>query len=551
MRSGSLSQGERMEKNKEEEVQDAIREILRLSEMMMEGKLDERGRADAFSGSSAELIEVVNRMLDTLIAPLRLMASAIQQIAHGSIPDFIIDEYKGEFNDIKKNMNTFLATLYGMHYETQNLIRAVKEGKLGTRGNDWDFEGNWKGLISGVNDTLDAVMDPIQEANRVLGKLADFDLCARMGGKYKGDHAQIKKALNTSLCALHEAFHQVAKAVGKVSTAGTQIRDSSHEVAQGALDQANSIRETSFRLEQIAKMAKQTARNTEQAKGIMKEAQLLVEDGKESTTKMIRAMGDIRISAEGTLGVLQEINLISAQTDDLARNAAAEAAKVGAAARGFAVVAEEVRKLALRSREMAARMTEALERNVQAGELREETALSGDELAMIIKEIGQMGLQTNYLALNAAVEAAHVGEAGLGFEMVTEKVRTLANRSKESAVKTEAILKDSVGMAQNGEKLSQEVDQVLIKIVDAVRSVSELVDEIASASIEQAQGVEVASQMVAKIERVTQENVANAEKSSSATEDLAAETERLDASIRRFKLDSGPSMRSGFQFLPS
>jgi methyl-accepting chemotaxis protein len=165
--------------------------------------------------------------------------------------------------------------------------------------------------------------------------------------------------------------------------------------------------------------------------------------------------------------------------------------------------------------------------------------VSGNGLTEIIKEINQMAVQTNFLALNAAVEAAHVGEAGLGFEVLTEKVQTLANRSKESAVKTEGLLQRSVKLAQNGEKLSQEVNQTLMKVVESVNGVSNLVDEIASASKEQAQGVEFVNERVNNINRITGENANHADKSSKAAEDLAKETEKLDTSVRRFKLDSG------------
>jgi methyl-accepting chemotaxis protein len=126
-------------------------EIHRLAQAMMKGLLDERGNPGQFDGEDAKLIALVNRMLDTLVTPLRLAASAIDQISHGTIPPFVIDDFQGEYNNLKRNLNILLATLYGMHNETQNLISNIHEGKLRTRGNDWDFGGIWRDLISGVN----------------------------------------------------------------------------------------------------------------------------------------------------------------------------------------------------------------------------------------------------------------------------------------------------------------------------------------------------------------------------------------------------------------
>ena len=155
----------------------------------MNGRLDERGNPGRFEGEDAKLIALVNRMLDTLVTPLRLAADAIDQISHGTIPPFVIDDYQGEYNNLKRNLNILLATLYGMHNETQNLISNINEGKLRTRGNDWDFGGIWRDLISGVNGTLDAVIDPVSEASTVLSRLANYDLRARMQGRYRGEHA--------------------------------------------------------------------------------------------------------------------------------------------------------------------------------------------------------------------------------------------------------------------------------------------------------------------------------------------------------------------------
>jgi methyl-accepting chemotaxis protein len=328
---------------------EAIEEVLQLAQAMSDGQLDKRAPVERFTGDAAELLVAVNMIMDSLIAPLRLASSAISELAHGSIPpDFIVTEYKGEFNDIKRNLNTFLAVMYGMNHEVNHLIQSVKDGKLNTRGNDWDFEGCWKDLIAGLNGTIDATVDPVLEARAVLDKLATFDLTMRMSGKYKGEHAQIKKSLNTSLQNLHTAFKQVEGAVEKVSDAADQITQSSDAVAQAAQQQAGSIEEITSSMEEISRRTKMTADNALRTDTLTKESQTSVEAGKEAMGELVTAMQQIRGAAEGTQAIMQEINTITVQTDDLARSAAKEAVRVGASARGFAVVATEVRKLVQR-----------------------------------------------------------------------------------------------------------------------------------------------------------------------------------------------------------
>ena len=142
--------------------------IKQLSKTMVAGQLDSRGDASALEGNDAEAIQLINEMIDALVSPIRLAGNALDEIAHGTLPPFVIDDYQGEFNQIKQNINTLLAILYGMHGETEHLINSVSHGKLRTRGNDWDYQGIWKDLIGGMNSTLDAVIAPIMTGKRIV-----------------------------------------------------------------------------------------------------------------------------------------------------------------------------------------------------------------------------------------------------------------------------------------------------------------------------------------------------------------------------------------------
>jgi methyl-accepting chemotaxis protein len=498
----------------QDRIHDAVAEVLRLAGAMSEGKLNERGRVEEYSGMSAELIGAVNSMLDSLITPLRLATSSIDELAHGRIPpDFIITEYKGEFNDIKRSLNTFLAVLYGMTHEMQHLIESIKDGKLDTRGNDWDFEGCWKELIEGLNETIDATVDPVQEARSVLLRLADYDLTARMSGKYRGGHAQIKKSLNQSLQSLQDAFKQVAGAVTKVSLAADEILKNNKTVADGAFEQAQSLMEVAASMDEFAVQTKQTAANAAQTTIITKKAHGSVEDGQTAMTNLLTAMNEIRAAAEGTQVIMQEINSITVQTDELAKNAAHEAARVGASARGFAVVADEVRKLARRAKTAASDIATIQEQMSESGSASAQSGKSSDRTATeVTRELENMALQTNYLALNAAVEAAYVDATGGGIEDITEKVQDLAARTKTSAAKTEGYLHKSVDLAHNGQELSRNVNEELLNVVNSVTRVAQVVDEIAQASQTQATELERISQTISRLNQVTQLNADSAEK---------------------------------------
>lgn len=169
---------------------------------------------------------------------------------------------------------------------------------------------------------------------------------------------------------------------------------------------------------------------------------------------------------------------------------------------------------------------------------------ASDNIAKIIKTIDGIAFQTNILALNAAVEAARAGEAGMGFAVVAEEVRQLAQRSADAARETAGKIEDSIRKSEHGVQVSAKVSASLDEIVTRAAEVDELVAGIASACQEQNQGMSQVNIAVSQIDKVTQSNAASAEESAAAAEQLNAQAVQLkDAVGELLRLAGGNGAR--------
>lgn len=150
-----------------------------------------------------------------------------------------------------------------------------------------------------------------------------------------------------------------------------------------------------------------------------------------------------------------------------------------------------------------------------------EVKKSSDQIGKIIKVIDDIAFQTNILALNAAVEAARAGEAGMGFAVVAEEVRNLAQRSAQAAKDTTGMIESNIELSANGVAVTDKVRNALNEITTHAKKVSDLMGEIAAASQEQAQGIEQVNKAIVQVETVIQQNASNAEESAATSGELS------------------------------
>ena len=278
--------------------------------------------------------------------------------------------------------------LRGLIEEIRALMQDAQRGNLKARGNTDQFRGAYHDLLRGMNDVLDAVVAPINEATTTLKCVAARDLRARMQGDYQGDFATIKSALNTAVANLDESLTQVVTGTEQVASASSQISSGSQALAQGASVQASTLQEISSSLQEMASMSQQNAANAQEARRLAENAHHSADQGTASMRRLSQAMDQIKTASGETAKIVKTIDAIAFQTNLLALNAAVEAARAGDAGKGFAVVAEEVRSLAMRSAEAAKNTAQIIDEVAQ--KIGDGVTLNQEVLGNLEEIVGQV-----------------------------------------------------------------------------------------------------------------------------------------------------------------
>jgi methyl-accepting chemotaxis protein len=240
----------------------------------------------------------------------------------------------------------------------------------------------------------------------------------------------------------------------QVASASAEVSSSSQSLAEGASEQAASIEETSSSLEEMSSMTKQNADNANCADTLMKESNQMVERANESMTELTESMNEITKASEETSKIIKTIDEIAFQTNLLALNAAVEAARAGEAGAGFAVVANEVRNLAMRAADAARNTSGLIEGTVkkvkQGSELLSRTneAFSG-----VSKSATKVADLVSEIAAASTEQAQGIDQINKAITEMDKVTQQNAANAEESASASEQMNAQAAQMKQIAEEL--------------------------------------------------------------------------------------------------
>lgn len=179
-----------------------VKELNEVSHAASEGKLDKRANESNFKGEYKNIMSGFNNTLDAVIGPLNVTAEYVDRISKGDIPPKITDAYKGDFNEIKNNLNQCIDAVSLLVSDTKMLAKAAEEGKLDSRADAMKHSGDFRAVVNGVNKTLDNVIGPLNVAAEYVDRISKGDVPPKITDVYKGDFNEIKNNLNQCIDAV-------------------------------------------------------------------------------------------------------------------------------------------------------------------------------------------------------------------------------------------------------------------------------------------------------------------------------------------------------------
>jgi methyl-accepting chemotaxis protein len=389
------------------------------------GDIDVVMPAEEFPGEFRTMAQGVNDMVNGHIAVKKKAMAVVKAFGEGDF-DRPLEQFPGKKVFINETVEQVRANLRALIADATMLSSAAVEGRLDTRADATRHAGGFRQIVEGVNDTLDAIIGPLNEVVRVLTAMEEGDLTRSITSPYRGRLEELRVTTNNTVAKLAQTVGEVVSAADQLSNAATHISSASQSLSQATTEQAASVEETSASVEEMSASIAQNSDNAKATEGIASKAAGDASEGGSAVEKTVEAMKEIAAK-------IAIIDDIAFQTNMLALNATIEAARAGEHGKGFAVVATEVGKLAERSQvaaqEIGQLATDSVDTAERAGALLREMVPSITRTSDLVQEISAA----------SAEQTSGVGQINRAMSQMSAITQQNASSSEELAATAEEM----------------------------------------------------------------------------------------------------------------
>ncbi len=321
-------------------------------------------------------------------------------------------------------------------------IKKLSEGDINSKVDTVNTEDETKILADTTYNLVETLKLIIGDTGHLLGEMAsgNFAVSSKNPESYKGDFIQLYNSIANIISNLNNTLKQINTSSEQVLDGASQVSDSSQMLAQGATEQASSIQQLAATTTDIAQKindnAKKAASSGEAAKTVENQANL----SNEKMHEMLNAMTEINNCSQEIGKIIKTIESIAFQTNILALNAAVEAARAGDVGKGFSVVADEVRNLAIKSAEASKDTAVFIENSFVAVKngikIANETA---EILGQVVDGINNVSMNINLISQASELQASSISQINIGVEQISNVIQSNSASAEEGAATSQEL----------------------------------------------------------------------------------------------------------------
>ncbi|MCU0631637.1 MAG: Cache 3/Cache 2 fusion domain-containing protein [Methanolinea sp.] len=487
-----------------------------------------------------------------------------------------------EISEVTQAFKGVAKTIQQFSDEVATISVGASEGRLDVRGDPGKMKGDYANLINGLNETLDAVITPLNVAAAYVDRISKGDIPEKITDPYQGDFNKIKNNLNQCIDNINSLVAEsnmlsIAAVEGKLNKRGNadKFKNRYWEIIAGinkTLDNVVGPLNEGMRISDEFAGGNFRARFNNEIKvhGDFKKFKEALDNIGIQVSRALdlvnQQVSELGASAEEANASIEEVSAGSAQ---VAKNSAAVSGNAEQSSQGINEVlkamedlSKTIQQVATKAESVSALVQESNDYSRKGIELAKKTenGMSGitkssnevntiileiksqmDKIGEIVNLITDLANQTNLLALNAAIEAARAGDAGRGFAVVATEVKSLAEESRTSAEKIAEMIGNLQKQTQTaaetvaisntevkeGSYALKETLENFNKIVESIDQISRNVTEVAAASEEQAASVEEVTASINEVNDLVRNTSREATDAAAISEETAAAIDQI------------------------